>query len=175
MVRSKGRDLPFLGWSGVLWSACDTKTSSSCICVAFMTATDSHERMRVGTQQHLPTFASKSVHEPSTGLMDRDSQHRPKTLTPRAHELSRVSRHALLMVTIDTTHSGRLQSARYTRTYVKNAVFGTEPTNTRANVHNPLTLLPHPPRIHCLHASGRLSSQQTSTFTSTSFGDSCAT
>ena len=44
-------------WSGVLWSEFDTKTPSSCMAVALMTATDSHERMRLGTQQHLPTSA----------------------------------------------------------------------------------------------------------------------
>jgi len=130
--------------------------------VAHMTTSDSHERLRVGTQQHLPTFVSKSVYEPSTGLMDRDSQHRTKTLTTRAHELTTVGRHALLMVTIDTTHSGRLQSAPYTRKYVKNADFGTEPTNTRANGPIPAFLQLRPPRIRCLHATGRLCRQQPS-------------
>ena len=93
----------------------DTKTPPSCMAVAHRTTTDSHERLRVDTQQHLPTFASKSVFEPSTGLMDRDSQHRPMTLTTRAHELTKVGGYALLMVAIHTTHSGRLQSAPCTR------------------------------------------------------------
>ena len=33
--------------------------------VAQMITSDSNERLRVGTQQHLPTFASKFVYEPS--------------------------------------------------------------------------------------------------------------
>ena len=97
------------------------------------------------------------------------------TLTARAHELKIVSGHDFTQVTVDDKHNGHLLTAQDTQKYVKWAVFGTEPTNTRANVHNPLTLLPHPPRIHCLHASDRLCSQQPSTFTSTSFGDSCTT
>ena len=175
MVRSKGRDLPFLGRSGVMWSKFDTKTPPSCMAVAQRTTSDSHERMRVGTQQHLPTFVSKSVRGPSTWPMDRDIQQWPMTLTARAHALTTVSGYALLLVTVNKKHNDRLQSTPYTQKYIYRAVFGTEPTNTRANVHNPLTLLPHPPRDHCLHASGRLCSQQPSTFTSTSFGDSCAT
>ena len=107
--------------------------------------------------------------------MDREIQQWPMTLTARAHELKTVSEYALLLVTVDKKHNERLQSTPYTQKYINRAVFGTEPTNTRANVHNPLTLLPHPPRDHCLNASGRLCSQQPSTFTSTSFGDSCAT
>ena len=78
------------------------------------------------------------------------------TLTTRAHELIIVGRHALLMVTIDTTHSGRLQSAPCTRKYVKNAVFGTEPTNTRANGPIPAILQLHPPRTRWLHGTCRL-------------------
>ena len=96
-------------------------------------------------------------------------------LTDRAHELTTVSGHGLTQVTVDDKHNGHQLTAQDTQKYMKWAVFDTEPTNTRANVHNPLTLLPHPPRIHCLHASGRLCSQQPSTFTSTSFGDSCTT
>jgi hypothetical protein len=151
----------------------DTKTPSSCMVVAHTTTTDSHERFRVGTQQHLPTFDSKSVREPSTGLMDRHTQHRPMTLTIRTHKLSSVSRHAVLMVTIDTTHSGRLQSAPYTQKYVKSAVFGTVPTNTHANGPDPAILQPHPPRIRCLHGTGRLCRQQPSCSTATSSGDGC--
>ena len=141
--------------------------------VALMITTDSHERLRAGTQQHLPTFVSKSVFEPSTGLMDRDSQHRPMTLTTRAHELTKVGRYALLMVAIHTTHSGRLQSAPCTRKYMKNAVFGTEPTNTRANGPIPAILQLQPPRIRCLYATGRLCRQQPSCSTATSSGDGC--
>jgi hypothetical protein len=151
----------------------DTKTPSSCMVVAHTATSDIHERLRVGTQQHLPTFASKSVREPSTGLMDRHTQHRPMTLTIRTHKLSSVSRHAVLMVTIDTTHSGRLQSAPYTQKYVKSAVFGTVPTNTHANGPDPAILQPHPPRIRCLHGTGRLCRQQPSCSTATSSGDGC--
>jgi hypothetical protein len=142
--------------------------------VALMTTTDSHERMRVGTQQHLPTFASKSGFEPSTGLMDRDTQHRLMTLTARAHELSTVEGHAVLLGTVDDTHTGRLQSTQYIQKYVKWAISGTEPTDTRTDGHVPVTLVPHPPRIHCLHASFRLGRQQPSIFTSTSSKGSCA-
>ena len=143
--------------------------------VAYMIPTDSYERMRVGTQQHLPTFASKSGFEPSTGLMDRDTQHRLMTLTARAHELSTVEGHAVLLVTVDNKHNGRLQSTQYIQKYVKCAVCGTKPTNTRANVHNPLSLQLHPPPDHCLHASGRLGHKQPSTFTSIISKGSCAT
>ena len=94
--------------------------------------------------------------------------------TTRPHELKTMSGYALLLVTVDNKHNGPPLTAQATQKYVKWAVFGIEPTNTRANVHNPLTLLPHPPRDHCLHASGRLCSQQPSIFTSTSSKGSCA-
>ena len=142
--------------------------------VALMTTTDSHERMRVGTQQHLPTFASKSGFEPSTGLMDRDTQHRLMTLTARAHELSTVEGHAVLLGTVDDTHTGRLQSTQYIQKYVKWAVCGAKPTDTRTDGHVPVTLVPHPPRIQCLHTSARLGSQKSSTSTSISSGGSCS-
>jgi hypothetical protein len=57
---------------------------------------------------------------------------------------------------------------------MKWAISGTEPTDTRADSHVPVTLVPHPPRIHCLHASVRLGSQQPSIFTSTCSKGSCA-
>jgi hypothetical protein len=142
--------------------------------VAYMIPTDSYERMRVGTLQHLPTFASKSGIEPSTGLMDRDTQHRPISPTTRAHELSTVEGHAVLLGTVDATYTGRLQSTQDIQKYVKWAVCGTEPTDTRTDGHVPVTLVPHPPRIHCLHASFRLGRQQPSTFTSTCSKGSCA-
>ena len=119
--------------------------------------------MRVGTLQHLPTFASKSGIEPSTGLMDRDTQHRPISPTTRAHQLTTVGRHALLLGTVDDTYTGRLLTTQDTQKYVKWAVFGTEPTNTRANVHNPLSLQLLPPRDYCLHASVHLGRQKPST------------
>jgi hypothetical protein len=56
--------------TGIHWSRFDTKTPSSCMAVALMTATDSHERMRLGTMldtmQHLPTFASRPLHKRTT-------------------------------------------------------------------------------------------------------------
>jgi hypothetical protein len=117
----------------------------------------------------------RSCERLSTDLMDRDSQHRPRMLTPRAYELTTVSGHAVLLVTVDNKHNGCLLTTWYTQKYVTWAAFGTEPTDMRANGHVPITLLPHPPRTHCLHASVRLCRQQTSLFTSTSSGDSCAT
>ena len=109
------------------------------------------------------------------GLMDQDTQHRPMRLTSRAHELKTVRRYNLLVVTVNDKHNGRLLTTPYTRKYATRAVFDMGPTHTRTNIHNPLILMPHPPRIHCLHASDRLGSQQPSTFTSTSSRDSCAT
>jgi hypothetical protein len=159
------------------WSEFDTKTPSSFMAVVLMTATGSHERMRVGTQQHLPTFASGPLHPavspPWASLMDRDTQHRPISPTTRAHQLTTVGRHALLLGTVDDTYTGRLLTTQDTQKYVKWAVCGTEPTDTRADGHVPVTLVPHPPRIQCLHASVRLGSQQPSTFTSTSSKGSC--
>ena len=78
------------------------------------------------------------------------------------------------MVTIDTTHSGRLQSALCTRKYVKSAVFGTEPTNTRANGPIPAILQLHPPRTRWLHGTGRLRRQQRTFYVATSSKDCCA-
>ena len=92
--------------------------------------------------------------------MDRDSQHRTKTLTTRAHELTRVGRYALLLNTVNTTHNGLLLSARYTQKYVKSAVFGTVPTNTRANVHSPVILQPQPSRLHPVAPAIRPKRQQ---------------
>jgi hypothetical protein len=86
-----------------------------------------------------------------------------------------VSGHAVLLVTVENKHNGRLLTTQYTQKYVTWAAFGTEPTDTHANGHVPVTLVPHPPRIHCMHASVRLCRQQISMFTSTSSGDSCAT
>jgi hypothetical protein len=80
----------------------------------------------------------------------------------------------VLLVTVDKKHNGRLQSTQYIQKYVKCAVCGTEPTDTRADGHIPVTLVPHPPRIHCLHASVRLGRQQPSIFTSISSKGSCA-
>ena len=143
--------------------------------VALMIPLDNHERLRVGTQQHLPTFVSKFGREPSTWPMDRDIQQWTKTLTTRAHELKIVSVHAVLLVTVNNQHNERLQSTLYTQKYINRSVFGTETTNTRTNVHKPLTLQPHQPRDHCWHASSRLGRQQPSMFSWTSFRDSCAT
>ena len=57
--------------------------------------------------------------------MDRDTQHRPISPTTRAHSLTAVVRHALLLGTVDATYTGRLQSTLYTQKYTNRAVFGT--------------------------------------------------
>ena len=62
--------------------------------------------------------------EPSImGLMDRDSQHLPWKLTPRVHELTTVSGHAVLQVAVDNKHNGCLLTTQYTQKYVTWAGF----------------------------------------------------
>ena len=48
-------------------------------------------------------------------------------LTPRAHELTTVSGHAVLLVTVENKHNGRLLTTQYTQKYVTWAAVGTEP------------------------------------------------
>ena len=106
--------------------------------------------------------------------MDRATHHRPVTQSNRAHEHTSFSKYVLLLEAVEATHTGPVQSTQDTQKYMKWAVCGTEPTDTHADGHVPVTPVPHPPRIHCLRVSVRLGRQHPSIFTSTSSKGSCA-
>ena len=107
------------------------------------------------------------------GLMARYTQHRPPTLTNRAHELMSELSRAWLLKTVKNSHSERLQTIQRAQKYINRSVFAPVPTLMSAIGHNPVTLMPQPTRHRWLNATGCLKRESTTWSTTTINGGHC--
>ena len=107
------------------------------------------------------------------GLMVRYTQHRPPTLTNRAHELMSELSRAWLLKTVKNSHSERLQTIQRAHKYINRSVFAPVPTLMSAIGHNPVTLMPLPARNRWLHATDSLQRESITSSTTTINGYHC--